>query len=98
MSHFREGRLKGAAQRSRSCQEFHDAFASSHQLPTTGVFSPLLIVPPSVLPTFPVLREPVRSCFVFAKLSLCETEGLKNPGEVLYLLSELSYLLIAVAQ
>ena len=55
-------------------------------------------MPPTVLPTLPVLREQVRSCFVFRKLSLCETNGLKNPGEVLYLLSEFSYLLITVAQ
>ena len=55
-------------------------------------------MPPSVLPTFPVLRAPVSSCFVLRNLSLCETEGLKNPGEVLHLLSELWYLLIAVAQ
>ena len=60
--------------------------------------SPSLIVPPPVLPTFPVLRVPVSSCFVVRNLSLCETEGLKNPSEVQYLLSELSNLLIAVAQ
>ena len=55
-------------------------------------------MPPSVLPIFPVLGVPVSSCFVLRNLSLCETEGLNNPSEVLFLLSEFSYLLIAVGQ
>ena len=45
-----------------------------------------------------MLRVPVSSCFALRNLSLCETEGFKNPCEVLHLLSELSYLLIAVGQ
>ena len=50
------------------------------------------------LANFSSVESTSQLMFRAPKSVVVETEGLKNPGEILYLLSELSYFLIAVAQ
>ena len=52
--------------------------------------SPFLIVPPFILPRFPLLRIPVSSCFTLRTQPLCAAETFQKCGKVLHLLSKLS--------
>ena len=59
--------------------------------------SPFLIVPPSILPRFPLLRISVSSYFALGTLPLCAAETFQKCGKVLHLLSKLSDFTILIA-